>query len=868
MSLRPALAALAAALLLAPAARAADAPETRLGRDALPTFELVRLRLDPSQHDCSGSVDVDLSVVKSTSSFTLHSDGQDLKRVYVVQGADTLAATTEPDVDGLLTVTTAKPLALGKAHLHMDFTGAYGTRAVSLYRVVREDRGYLFTQFESTDARKAFPCWDEPCFKFPWQIVLEVPAKQEAISNTPIESETPKGDWKVVTFKRSAPLPSYLIALAVGPFEYTPITGLKFPARVVTVQGQKKLAAVAASDTPKLINALERWFGTPYPYEKLDLIAVPDFAYGAMENAGAITYRDDALLMDPATATVTQRRMLAVFNCHELSHQWFGDLVTMAWWDDLWLNESFADWMASKITDEVFPELQQGLSDLQRIQDVKAGDALPSTMAIRARTTSSAAGLQNVGLVYSKGNAMLSMFESWLGPEVFRKGVRQYLEANKWGNATASDLWKALDAASGTDVSASMATFTDQPGVPYVRCVPIAGGVRLTQERCTPLGTTQAPLTWRIPVALKYPGPKGVVTQRVLLDKASMDVKLPGSPAWVMPNGGGRGYYAWSVPGPMMSRLAKEGAATMTPSERVAFIGNLDMLMTAGEVHGDTYLDALGHFGADASPQVVTSVMRQLAGVRLALVPDSLAAPFAVYVRNTLGPSLARIGNERRPGEDEAIGTMRGELLGWLARRGEDQRAMAFARDAAHRFMADSSSVDPGIVNTVLNLAARKGDEALFDEFRRRFEASKVPAARRQYLAALGAFEDSTLERRACEYSISEHVLPSETFAVWQGGFDKGEADGERFFRWVLTNYDKVSAKVPPPALRFMPLLAGGCSKARLEVAKTFWSDPSRAAPGVEKSLERVSDNVHECITLREREGAAVGDYLRGRAAQ
>jgi alanyl aminopeptidase len=636
----------------------------------------------------------------------------------------------------------------------------------------------------------------------------------------------------------------------------------------VTVQGQKAMTAYTVETSPKLLNALERWFGTPYPFAKLDLLAVPEFAYGAMENPGAITFREELLLLDPASATVSQRRSAVSVNCHEMAHMWFGDLVTMAWWDDLWLNESFADWMAGKITDEVFPEFKYGLDDLQDIQQTLKGDALPSTMAIRGRTTSSAAGLQNVGLVYNKGNAVLSTFEGYLGPETFQKGVRAYLKAHAWGNATADDLWKALDEASGQNVSASMATYTDQPGVPLVRVTPAEGGVRLTQSRCTPWGVSQPPIRWRLPVVLRWSDGRRINTTRVMLTEESQIVKLPVKPEWVMPNGGGRGYFAWSAPGDMIETLAAHSQHDLTAAERVSFLGNLNLLLDAGEVHGDSYLRALAHFGADPEPQVVSSVVTDLGLVRRSFVPDSAAALFAPYVRQTLGPALERFGYEARPGEDEAIGTMRGQLLSTLARQGEDAKVNTFALEAEKRYLADSSSVDPGVVDAVIELAARKGDAAMFADFQHRYETATVPLVRRRWLGALGAFEDVGLEGRALDYMLNDKVPGTEGMMIMRGFAGKSEAAGERLFRWMTANYDKVAARVPPPALRFLPMLGSGCSEERLKATQAFYSDPARGIPGVEHTLERVADNVHGCISLRDREGAAVGNYLRSLGAK
>jgi alanyl aminopeptidase len=861
-------AAMAAALFCAVAvcAHAEDAADQRLGFDVMPRYQSIRLHLDPDKRSYTGEVRVDLDVVKSTNIIRLHADGQKLTRVTLLQGADTIAVERANGTSGLLTLTAAKPLKTGAAKLEIAFTHMYGTRAVGMYRVVKENKGYLFTQFEDTDARQAFPCWDEPCFKFPYQFTLEVPAKQECLTNTPVLHESTAEGWKTIEYAKTPPLPSYLLALAVGPFEFTPIPGMRIPTRIVTVQGQSRLTGTLVKETPALFNALERWFGIPYAFDKLDLIAVPDFAYGAMENPGAITYRDDILLVDPNTLTPGQLRRMDSVHAHEMAHQWFGDLVTMAWWDDLWLNESFADWMAQKIVDEVHPELRAGLDQMNSGQRTKNSDATPSTQAIRSKIGGANTGLQNVGLVYNKGCAMLSMFENWMGPETFRKGVQNYLKAHARGNAVANDLWVALDQASGRKVSPAMATFTDQPGVPYLRVVPAPGGVRVTQSRASHFGVSQDPMTWKIPVAFKYSDGKSVHTTSALIEQPSQIVSLPGASTidWVIPDAGGQGYYAWSVPQDMLVRIGQNARAWLTPAERVSFVGNLNMLLDMGEVHGDGYLAALSNFGNDSEPQVVSSVIEQFGGVRQAFVPDSAKSLFARYVRHTLAPTLERVGYEKKMGEDEIVSTIRPQLITWLATRGEDEKTLAWAQAAGKRYLTDSTSVDPGIADVVVQMAARKGDKAMFDDLQKRFEAATVPALRRRYLSALGAFADTTLESRMLNYILTDKVLPSETFTPFMGFANKDDAAGLRLWHWLTENYATVAAHVPPPALRFLPMLGGGgCDEARLKRVTEFFSDPARGIPGIDRTLQRVADNTHDCLSLRSREARSVQAYFQ-----
>jgi len=256
--------------------------------------------------------------------------------------------------------------------------------------------------------------------------------------------------------------------------------------------------------------------------------------------------------------------------------------------------------------------------------------------------------------------------------------------------------------------------------------------------------------------------------------------------------------------------------------------------------------------------------MEELNGVRGAFVPDSLASMFAVYVRRTLSPAFERVGYDRKPGEDETVSAMRGDLMRWLATRGQDEKVLAYAQSAAQRYLADSTSVDPGIADAVVSLAARKGDAKLFDEYQRRLEATDVPAIRRRYLGALGAFEDQSLETRALDYSLSEKVRPTETFEILRNMGTRNEATAARMFQWMMSHYDQIAGRVPPPALRFLPMFANGCDAERLAAANAFFSDPKRSAPGMDKSLERVGDNVRTCLSLREREGEHVYSYMRG----
>jgi alanyl aminopeptidase len=864
VNLVPFRAALAAALLAAAPAVAEAPASPRLGTDVVPVFQSIRLDADARKADYTGSVRIELDVRRPAPMFALHALEMALKRVTLSGPAGEVPATHSGGPLGRLEIRPAAPLAPGRYVLEIDFANEYDTHATGLYKVAVGDEAYLFTQFEATDARQAFPCFDEPAFKFPYQVTVVVPEGHLAVSNTPVESEEKAWDgFRTVVFARTKPLPSYLLALATGPLETVPIPGMSVPGRVVTVKGASGMAGEAVRTTPRLLASLERYFGRPYPYEKLDLIAVPEFWPGAMENPGAITYRDTILLLDAKGASVAQRQAHTSINAHELAHMWFGDLVTMEWWDDLWLNESFASWMGDKATQEAFPELRVDVSDVAVLQGAMVTDARLSTRTIRQPVTTLDNLLQSADtLAYQKGEAVLGMVEAWVGPETFRKGVLDYLAAHEWKNATAADLWRALGKAAGRDVGATLATFLDQPGIPLVEVEPAGGNrVRLSQRRFLNSGVRAPAATWKIPVVLRYRAAGAVKTRTLLLDAPSQTIALEGAPEWVHPNVDQRGYYRWSVPPAMLTALAGPGRASMGVRERVGFVGNASALLDAGAVRGDQYLELIAPFAGDDDPEVVAAVVTSLNKVKNAFVTAELRAPFAAYIRRVLGPALARFGVERRAGEPEAVSLLRPQLLLWLGRDGDDPAALAHAAAVARAFMAGEAA-DPSVVPVALQLHALGGDRALFDEYRRRVETARVPADRARYLNALGYFRAPELVDAALAYVLEGPLRPQELFAIPTAISTTVAHDG-RAYEFLVGHYPAISKRVPPMFLAFMPHAAGGCSLARAEKGRAFFSDPAHAAPGMEKEIAKMTEAAKDCAALREREGAAVAAYLK-----
>lgn len=842
-------------------ARLSAQEDNRLDPLVTPVFQAIHLDIDPDSTHYSGSVRIELQVHEPTRTFRFHSEVAHLQQVALTCGEQVIPIVWEDAGElGLLEATAEGELEPGRCVLEIDFRQAFNTRAVGLYRVVYDDQGYLFTQFEAADARKAFPCWDEPGIKIPFQMSLRVPSQYEAVSNTPVESQLTEDGSTTHRFRRTPPLPTYLLALAAGPLEAVPIPGLGVPDRILTVRGQSHLTGVAVDYTGPILKALEAYFDQPYPFAKLDFLAVPEFAFGAMENPGAVTFRDDLLLLDPETTSPQQRRILTRVISHELAHMWYGDLVTMSWWDDLWLNETFADWMADKVNEDLFPEFRFDLDVPQH--SVMLRDARPSTRAIRKPVHRISDVMEGVTVAYSKGKSALSMAEQWIGQEAFRRGVLDYLDAHAWSSAEAGDLWTALAQSSGEDVVAVIADFIEQPGVPFLIVEPLSdNSVQLRQRRFLNYGIEAPEQTWRFPVRLRYSIDGAVHTRTVLMTQERQQVDLEGPVEWIFPDDGAHGYYRWQVPAEFMLPLAENAVELLSARERRILLGNTAALLDAGVIPGGEFLGILAAFADDPEPRVISSLTDGLNKIKAALVPDDLREAFAFYVRQTLAPAAQRFGLAYREGEQQAVTMLRPSLLSWLGDMGQDLAVQAYADSVARRYMEDPASVDPAIVRTVVRLAALNGDRALHDAYREHYEATQVPAQRRIFLGSLGSFGDPAIRDAALEYGLSGSVRPTDLFVI-PNSMRIDDSGRDRAMRWAFDHYEAVASTLPPHQVAYLPRLGGGCSRERLEEARGFFSDPEHRVDGTEAMLKQVTDQVSDCASLRDREGESVREYL------
>jgi alanyl aminopeptidase len=850
-------------LLLVFATSTAFASVTRLGDIVEPVKQTIKLTVDPSTPAYSGSTEIALRVNQTADHIRLHADGIEISSLELL--APTGPLETEHAVqDDVLTVTAGTPIEAGEYTLRIEFSNEFNTQAVGLYRMEAEGVGYAYTQFEDIDARKAFPCFDEPAFKIPFQLTITAREQDTVVTNTPVASESVADGWKTIAFGQTKPLPTYLLAIAVGPMDSVEIPGLPVPGRIYTPKGMTGMATYSAQLTAPILEALQDWFGMPYPYEKLDFISIAEYWPGAMEHPGAITFSDRILLLDPQQVSARQKRVAALVIAHELAHQWFGNLVTMEWWDDLWLNESFADWMGDKMVVQLYPEMRHDLAEMGSVNRIMSTDSRATAEPVRQPVEKAGDLIANVGLAYAKGKAVIDMFERWIGETAFRSGVHQYLEQNAWGNAEAADFWRALSEAAGSDVASSMATFLEQPGVPLVEVSAAGNTVFLKQSRFANHGVELPPQTWRIPVALRI-GADGQVLQRtVLLAEPEQQLVLPGvdSIEWIMPAADGAGYYRWSIGDEPLKVLVSDASDLLSDRERIALMGNLGAALDGGMIGGETHVQAVSSFANDPEPLVISAVLDELDKVDNTFVTPELEDGFAAYIKRSLSPLVDRYGVAQRTGESETVTAFRPRLLLWMGAVARDESIVAWAKETSQRYAQDPSSVDPSLAGVSLRIVAKDGDAKLFEEYARRFEEASSPALRSNYLQALGAFEDPAIRDRALTYVLEGPLRPNELFTIPTGIAQTNEG-ANLTFQWMTDHYAQITQRMPPLFVPFLARFGGGCDAERLERAKRFFSDPAHRVDGTDKQLEQTETQVMDCVRLQEREAENVAAYLK-----
>ncbi|MDA0712534.1 MAG: M1 family metallopeptidase, partial [bacterium] len=656
-------------------ANAAKYPMGQLSEDVIPSAYDLKLNIDPSKESFSGVVKIDLTIKKTLNFFWMHGNDLEVKSVIFESedGQSLKADYKQVSADGVVKISLPKRVKAQNAILSIEYETKLTNELSGLYKVVVDKIPYAFTQFEPIAARRCFPSFDEPRFKTPFNVELTIPKDTVAVANTLVKSETINADeQKVVTFATTKPLPTYLVAFAVGPFDIVNGKALAassvrknvVPFRAVAVKGMGAKLKYALQETPRLVELLENYFQIAYPYEKLDIIAVPDFAAGAMENAGAITFRDQYIIIDAKTASVSQKRSFASIMAHELAHQWFGNLVTMKWWDDLWLNEAFATWMSYNIVADYNPEYKAEMSMLDWIHDAMRADSLVTARQIK-QPILSYHDIHNAfdSITYAKGASVLTMFENYLGKSVFQASVQHHLNKFAFKTATADDFIESLTTVSQKKVREAFLSFIAQPGVPWVKSTVAQKGenstLKLSQSRYFPVGSVgNSKKSWQIPVCYKYGLENEIKESCELINSANAKLNLNlNNPDWIIYNSNAAGYYEWSLPVKDLQNLSNKYLLKLNEKEQFALINNIQSGFTKGDLDSGTVFDLFSAFSQNNSRYVATAPVYTLNFAEEYLVPESLIPEFRKYVSELYSPMYKNLllKNATDLGKDESV---------------------------------------------------------------------------------------------------------------------------------------------------------------------------------------------------------------------
>lgn len=846
----------------------AAAPKLRIPAGARPTRYAVTLTVVPGAAKVPGEITIDVELDRPHPVLWLNAVALSISKL-TVDAADSNARIITGD-DEFVGLAFDPPLAAGSHRLTLAFDAKQNRNSSrGIFTLADNGAWYTMTQFEPVAARQAFPCFDEPGFKVPWQLTLRVPRNVSAVSNTPIVSDTAAGDdMKSIRFAATQPLPSYLVAFAVGPWEIADLGRVgsqPTPLRLIAPRGHAPQLAFAARAFPELFAQEERWFDIAYPFAKLDQIAIPLNVRLAMENAGLVTYGAPILLQPGAAAPPAFRHALANIGAHEMAHQWFGNLVTTAWWDDIWLNESFATWFAEKMVDAWQPGYERGAQRVHARAAAIEVDSLRTARRIREPIVARG-DIFNAfdSITYEKGATVIGMFEGWLGEAAFRRGVHTFLHAHRYGSATVNDFLDALSAAGAQSIAPAFATFLDQNGVPQVgvelHCSAGRSRIELAQRRHAPYASEPGVQRWQIPVCIRYGSPASAREACTLMTGATATVDLPGGcPTFVFANAGGRGYYIADYRGGLLAHLQSQRRA-LTPAEQASLLYDLRPLVRAGSVHAG---DALGWIRGSARSRdrsVMVAAIALASFVRDSLVSDADRGSYAAFVRQVFGPRARALGFAPRPGESDDDQLLRRALLRFAAP--EDAALARQARRLAFAWIRDRTALDPGLVDIVLPIAAATGDAVLFDAMWREAHATRDRLDRRALMTALFSFRDPALARRGLALLLDPGIDIREASTAL-GQVRDTSRPGREPYDFLVGHFDAVAGRVDRDAPSDWPRYAARlCSGNDRESVAAFWRGRVEHYAGAERVLAQTLESIDACTALRRREVPSVGAFL------
>lgn len=847
----------------------------RLPRHVVPIRYDLRLEPDLPASSFAGQEAITLTVYQPTSEIVLNAIELDITSAKIERDSGPARQAMMVFDTSLQRchLTFSTPLSPGIWKLTMTFCGTLNDKLHGFYRsTYKDERGATHsmaaTQFEATDARRAFPCWDEPDFKAVFATTLVIDPSLTAVSNTTIASETLAGGKKVVRFADTIKMSTYLVAFIVGRIEPTdPVMVGRTPLRLWAIPGKGHLARLGQDIAAASLSFFERYYGIPYPGDKLDLLAIPDFASGAMENLGAITYRETALLIDQPSATHGELERVADVVAHENAHMWFGDLVTMSWWNGLWLNEAFATFMEMLAVDAWKPEWKRWDSFGISRAAAFSVDGLRSTRPIEypVQAPKDADAMFDV-LTYEKGASVLRMLEQHIGPTVFRDGVRDYLHAHAYGNADTNDLWVSLGKIAKQPVPELMNGWIFQPGYPLITAELRVGlELVLTQQRFTylpnpsPLTPHPSPFTWQIPLQIRVIAGGKTNTSRMLLTEKDTTVPLPHDWESVLINEGGHGFYRVRYAPDLLDRLLNIGIDRLAVTERFNLINDAWATTVAGHMPLTDYLDLTARFTTERDKNVWAVLLDSFSFLNRIITVENRPA-LEAFVRGRIGPAVADLGWVPQNGESALTKQLRGELIGAQGKLGNDPAIQQRAAELYRAYRNDATAVDPNVVPSLVAILAHTGDATRYDEFNERFRTAATPQEERRYLFSLAAFQPKALLERTLARTISGEIRTQD--APFLVSAILGNVYGrELAWAFVKTNWEKMDQLFPKQGLRRM--CGGIVSLATPELereVRDFFITSKIDLGG--KTLEQYLEQLRIAVTVRERDSLALRTYL------
>ena len=845
---RAAIGSIFACLLMTPF-HSADAE--RLPQTVVPEHYGLKLTPDLKAATFSGVEQIDVDMREPSKKITLNSIELEFQSATIKAGGKEQTAAISSDKEKeQTTFTVPEQIPSGKATLSIRYTGILNNELRGFYLSKTAKRNYAVTQFESTDARRAFPSFDEPAFKATYDVTMVVDKGDTVLSNSLIKSDTPgPGDGKhTIAFDSTPKMSTYLVAFLVGDFQCTGDEQDGVKIRVCSTPDKVELTRYGVEVAKYVLHYYNNYFGIPYPLKKLDLIGLPDFEAGAMENFGAITYRETALLIDPKTASVGSKKGVASVIAHEMAHQWFGDLVTMQWWNNVWLNEGFATWMSNKPIAAMHPEWNFDQDVIAGESDTLNLDAQPTTHAIKAQADTREEIEQMFdGISYGKASDVLLMVENYIGEETFRKGVHAYLSEHLYGNATAEDFWNAQTATSHKPVNRIMSSLVEQPGEPVLTFgKPAQGKVPVTQKRffLSPAKQAGTARAWTIPVCFRT-AEGGENCE--LLAPGETEIRIPATDLFFA-NATGKGYYRSAYTTDVYDDLVAHVETRLKPTERISLIGDEWAQVHAGTATVGDYMNLLSAVKADKSAAVMDAALGNLGPIygRIASTPQE-RDKIAAWLRTNLSPEYAKLGP---PSDMDTPNTreLRARLFGILGYLGKDPAVLAEAREIATKYMADPAAVDATIGQTALAVAARNGNAAMFDQLQKSYETSNNPELQESALALLAQFEDPGLEKRSLEYALTSKVRNQDAavqFAI------PLQIDSSRDLAWafIKEHWDAIHALLTPELGNILVSSAGAfCSEDSRDDVQQFFSTHKVAS--ADRAAKHAIERINGCIEL------------------